>query len=48
VLDGKDVEVIASVDSSLIAGAVTKIGSVVYDGSLANQLGRLRQQLISE
>ena len=35
-------------DPELIAGAVTRIGSVVYDGSLATALTKLREQLISE
>ena len=44
----KDVELIEERSPELVAGVVTKIGSVVYDGSLASQLGRLRRHLISE
>lgn len=44
----RDVELDVEEDPSLVAGAVTQIGSVVYDGSLAHHLGRLREQLISE
>ena len=45
---GKTVDLVVEEDPSLVAGAVTQIGSVVYDGSLASQLDRLRQELISE
>jgi F-type H+-transporting ATPase subunit delta len=33
------------VDPSIIGGAVTRIGSTVYDGSVARQLERLRERL---
>ena len=33
-------------DPSLIGGAVLRIGDTVYDGSIANQLQNLRQQMI--
>ena len=33
-------------DPDLIGGAVLRIGDVVYDGSVANQLQNLRQQMI--
>jgi F-type H+-transporting ATPase subunit delta len=33
-------------DPALIGGAVLRIGDVVYDGSIANQLQNLRQQMI--
>jgi F-type H+-transporting ATPase subunit delta len=45
---GKEVRLDLQVDPSLVAGAVTRIGSVVYDGSLTHQLNQIRQQLISE
>jgi len=48
VTEGKKVQLVVKEDPELIAGTVTRIGSVVYDGSLANQLGRLREQLVSE
>lgn len=35
-------------DPALIAGAVVRIGSTVYDGSLRTQLDRLRTRLASE
>ncbi len=34
------------IDPSLIGGAVLRIGDTVYDGSVANQLHNLRQQMI--
>jgi len=34
------------IDPALIGGAVLRIGDVVYDGSIANQLQDLRQQMI--
>jgi F-type H+-transporting ATPase subunit delta len=33
-------------DPSLIGGAVLRIGDTVYDGSIANQLHNLRQQML--
>ena len=43
---GKRVSVVARVDPEIIGGVVTRIGSVVYDGSLARQLGRLKERLV--
>ena len=34
------------VDADVIGGAVVRIGDTVYDGSIANQLENLRQQMI--
>jgi F-type H+-transporting ATPase subunit delta len=45
---GKKIEARFSRDESLLGGAVVRVGSVVYDGSLREQLTRLRQQLESE
>lgn len=42
---GKSVEVDARVDASLIGGARAQIGSVIYDGSIKNQLNKMRSQL---
>ncbi|MDP8980971.1 MAG: ATP synthase F1 subunit delta [Acidobacteriota bacterium] len=44
-LTGKQVRVQYAVDPELLGGAVARVGSVVYDGSLRGQLGRLRRQL---
>lgn len=48
VTQGRTVRFEADVDSELLGGAVVRIGSVVYDGSLVNQLTQLRHQLIAE
>ena len=42
---GRDVEVEAAVDESLIGGAVIDAGDVVIDGSLKGKLGRLEAAL---
>lgn len=42
---GKQVEIDAKVDASLIGGARAQIGSVVYDGTIKNQLAKMREQL---
>src|SRR5207248_1423178 len=34
-----------TVDPSIIGGVVTRIGSTVYDGSIASQLAKLREKL---
>jgi F-type H+-transporting ATPase subunit delta len=36
------------VDPSIIGGVVTKIGSTVYDGSLARQLATIRRKLVGQ
>ena len=43
---GKDVRLQARVDSTIIGGVVTRIGSTVYDGSVTGQLTRMRQKLV--
>lgn len=47
-LTGQQVETRYEVDSRLIGGAVVRIGSTIYDGSVREQLDRLRAQLTSE
>jgi F-type H+-transporting ATPase subunit delta len=42
---GKKIEARFKQDQSLLGGAVVRIGSVVYDGSVREQLARLREQL---
>lgn len=42
---GRTVDVKTRVDGSIIGGAVAKIGSTVYDGSIARQLERLKERL---
>jgi len=45
---GKKIEPIFVQDESLLAGAVVRVGSTVYDGSVREQLVRLRRQLEAE
>jgi F-type H+-transporting ATPase subunit delta len=47
VLTGKQVDVDSKVDASLIGGARAQIGSVIYDGTIKNQLNKMRNQLVS-
>ena len=42
---GRTVTLTTKVDPALIGGMVTRIGSTVYDGSVATQLSALRQRL---
>jgi F-type H+-transporting ATPase subunit delta len=44
-MTGKQVELQFKTDGSLVGGAVTKIGSVIYDGSIRAQLAAIRQKL---
>jgi F-type H+-transporting ATPase subunit delta len=41
----KQVTITSRVDPAIIGGIVTRIGGTVYDGSLANQLARIRERL---
>jgi F-type H+-transporting ATPase subunit delta len=43
---GKEVTVETRVDPGIIGGVVTRIGSIVYDGSVARQLERLKDRLV--
>ena len=42
---GRRVTMTASVDPALIGGAVARVGSIVYDGSIATQLAKMRERL---
>jgi len=42
---GRTVTLTTKVDPALIGGMVARIGSTVYDGSVATQLASLRQRL---
>src|SRR5258707_1343844 len=44
-MTGKQVEFKFNTDPSLIGGVVTRIGSVVYDGSVLSQLQEIRERL---
>jgi F-type H+-transporting ATPase subunit delta len=45
---GKKIEARFREDASLLGGAVVRVGSIVYDGSVREQLTRLREQLETE
>jgi F-type H+-transporting ATPase subunit delta len=47
-LSGRRVEAHYRLDPALIAGAVVRIGSTIYDGSVRTQLERLRARLESQ
>ena len=42
---GRTVDITSNVDPSIIGGMVARIGSTVYDGSVATQLARIRESL---
>ncbi len=44
-LTGRRVNMKTSVDPAIIGGVVTRIGSTVYDGSIAAQLAKLKEKL---
>jgi F-type H+-transporting ATPase subunit delta len=44
-MTGKKPRLTFSTDESLLGGIVTRIGSTIYDGSVSNQLNRLREEL---
>ena len=47
-LTGKRIEAAYKLDAAMIGGAVVRIGSTVYDGSVREQLNRLRASLAKE
>ncbi len=47
-ITGKNVLLEADIDESLLGGAVTRIGSMVYDGSVKSQIERLRDSILAE
>jgi len=46
-LTSKQVDIDSRIDASLIGGAKAQIGSTVYDGSIKNQLAKMRNQLMN-
>ena len=44
---GRKVSLVKKEDPSLIAGAVTRVGDKVYDGSMRNRLQQIRESLLS-
>ncbi len=47
-LTGKKIEARYVLDAALVGGAVVQIGSTIYDGSVREQLNRLRARLEAE
>ena len=45
---GKKIQAHYSLDPALLGGAVVRIGDTIYDGSVRNQLDRLRERLVAE
>ncbi|HTZ72481.1 MAG TPA: ATP synthase F1 subunit delta [Candidatus Aquilonibacter sp.] len=45
---GKKIEARFSEDGALLGGAVVRVGSTIYDGSIRERLSRLREQLEGE
>jgi F-type H+-transporting ATPase subunit delta len=45
---GRRVTMSTSVDPSIIGGVVARIGSTVYDGSVATQLARIKSKLVEQ
>ena len=44
-ITGRVVDMTTKVDRAIIGGVVTRIGSTVYDGSVATQLAKVRERL---
>ena len=44
----RDIDLRVSVDPDVVAGLVIRVGDTVYDGSVANQLARLRDEIIAK
>ena len=45
---GKTVLLDEEVDPSIIGGMVTQVGNLVFDGSVATALSRIRQRLVAD
>jgi F-type H+-transporting ATPase subunit delta len=45
---GQRVQLTTEVDPAILGGAITRLGSKVFDGSVVRQLERLRERLVSE
>ena len=45
---GKDVRLQFRTDPAIIGGVVTRIGSLVYDGSIKNQLAQMKRELMNQ
>ncbi len=45
---GREVRLEASVDPSLVGGAIARVGDLVFDGTIRTQLGHLRANLLGD
>ena len=45
---GRQVQLESRVDPSIIGGAIARVGSTVYDGSVTRQLQKMKEALIAE
>lgn len=45
---GRKVDIVRHVDAALIAGVVTRVGDMVFDGSVKNRLDELRQRMLED
>ena len=45
---GRQVTMTTKVDPELIGGVVARVGSTVYDGSVATQLAKMREKLLQD
>jgi F-type H+-transporting ATPase subunit delta len=45
---GRDVTMTERVDGAIVGGFVARVGSVVFDGSIARHLERIREKLLQE
>jgi F0F1-type ATP synthase delta subunit len=41
------VDIDSSIDATLIGGAKAQIGSTIYDGTIKNQLNKMRMKLVN-
>jgi F-type H+-transporting ATPase subunit delta len=46
-MTGRRIRLTFRVEPQLIGGAVTRIGSTIYDGSLRTQLERLKRRMVA-
>lgn len=46
ITDGTEIKLDYKIDETIIGGAITRVGSTVYDGSVKTQLELLKQQMI--
>jgi F-type H+-transporting ATPase subunit delta len=46
-LTGREVQLDVRVDPSIVGGAIARVGSTVYDGSVTTQLEKIKERLIA-